>query len=339
MKPTSLMATERVTGLIVFVSLLAPLTATVPTGAWGQTAAASVATAESLYTAKEYPASAAAYRSAFAWAPGTAQDFYNAACSAALAGDTSTALAWLDSAVAKGWRNPGHLETDTDLSSLHVTAGWTTVTGRLRSIVDEIEKNYDKPLQKELIEIYEDDQGIRREFLAAVEKEGWKSPAADSLGKVMSARDSVNLVRIKAILDEKGWLGPGKVGGQASMTLFLVVQHADLVTQQKYLPMMREAAARGDAEKRNLALLEDRVALGEGRKQLYGSQIGVDDSTGKNYVLPLEDPDNVDARRARMDLGPMADYVKRWGIAWDPAQYKADQALRDQRKGTDGRKP
>jgi hypothetical protein len=117
-------------------------------------------------------------------------------------------------------------------------------------------------------------------------------------------------------------VGPGTVGGQANMTFFLVIQHADLATQQKYLPMMREAVARGDAEKPNLALLEDRVALGEGRKQLYGSQIGTDDSTGRNYVLPLEEPDNVDARRAEMGLGPLADYVKRWGIVWDPAEYK-----------------
>jgi hypothetical protein len=287
-----------------------------------QGSSGAISTAESLYTAKAYPASAASYRAAFALSPGKVPDYYNAACSAALAGDTSTALGWLDSAVAKGWTNLNHLETDTDLSSLHTTAGWTTVTGKLRSVVDEIEKNYDKPLQKELIAIYEADQGIRMEMMAVIEKEGWKSRAADSLGKIMAARDSVNLIRIKAILDEKGWVGPGTVGGQANMTFFLVIQHADLATQQKYLPMMREAVARGDAEKPNLALLEDRVALGEGRKQLYGSQIGTDDSTGRNYVLPLEEPDNVDARRAEMGLGPLADYVKRWGIVWDPAEYK-----------------
>jgi hypothetical protein len=320
--PAAVVATPAVVLLLTALLLIT-------VGARAQSPAAFISAAESLYTAKSYPASAASYHAAFALSPGRAPDYYNAACSAALSGDTSTALAWLDSAVAKGWKNLNHLETDTDLSSLHTTAGWTTVTGKLRSIVDEIEKNYDKPLQKELIAIYEDDQGIRREFLAAVEKDGWKSPAADSLGNIMSARDSVNLVRIKAILDEKGWVGPGKVGGQANMTLFLVIQHADLATQQKYLPMMREAVARGDAEKPNLALLEDRVALGEGRKQLYGSQIGTDDSTGKNYVLPLEDPDNVDARRAEMGLGPLAEYVKRWGIVWDPAEYKAEQAKRE----------
>lgn len=62
-----------------------------------------------------------------------------------------------------------------------------------------------------------------------------------------------------------------------------------------------------------LSLLEDRVALGEKRRQTYGSQIG-EDSAGTSYVLPLADPDNVDARRASAGLGPLADCVKRWGI-------------------------
>jgi len=288
-----------------------------------------IATADSLYNAKQYTASAASYRSAFALGPGTAPDYYNAACSAALAGDSSTALAWLDSAVARGWTNINHLETDPDLSALHATAGWTVLMERLRSIVAEIEKGYDKPLRAELLAIDEDDQGIRREFVAVVDSEGWKSPRADSLAKIMASRDSVNLVKVKAILDSLGWVGPKKVGAQANNTLFLVIQHSDLATQQRYLPMMLDAVARGDAARSNLALLEDRVALGEGRKQLYGSQIGVDDSTGKYFIRPLEDPDNVDARRAQMELGPLADYVKRWGIVWDPAQFKIEQARRE----------
>ncbi len=85
---------------------------------------------------------------------------------------------------------------------------------------------------------------------------------------------------------------------------------------------MREAVQQKKANASSLALLEDRVALGEGRKQVYGSQIGFDEPTGKMYVLPLEDPDHVDKRRATMGLGPLADYVKRWNITWDVEAYK-----------------
>jgi hypothetical protein len=55
---------------------------------------------------------------------------------------------------------------------------------------------------------------------------------------------------------------------------------------------------------------------------VYGSQIGQDNETNKNYVLPLEDPDNVDKRRAGAGLGPLADYVKRWDIIWNVEEYK-----------------
>jgi hypothetical protein len=68
--------------------------------------------------------------------------------------------------------------------------------------------------------------------------------------------------------------------------------------------------------------LEDRVAIGEGKQQIYGSQIGYDMKTNKTYVLPLIDPDNVDKRRAKVGLGLMSDYVKHWDMIWDVEEYK-----------------
>jgi hypothetical protein len=73
-----------------------------------------------------------------------------------------------------------------------------------------------------------------------------------------------------------------------------------------------------------LALLEDRINLGNGKRQIYGSQIGTNPETKLNYVLPLEDPDNVDKRRAEVGLEPLADYVIYWKIIWNVKQYKKD---------------
>lgn len=85
---------------------------------------------------------------------------------------------------------------------------------------------------------------------------------------------------------------------------------------------MREAVKNKKASGSSLALLEDRVALGEGKRQIFGSQIGRDTETGKYFVLPLEDPDNVDKKRAEVGLGLLADYVKRWQIEWNVEEYK-----------------
>lgn len=192
----------------------------------------------------------------------------------------------------------------------------------MQAIVDKREVNYDKPLQAKLLAIFDDDQQIRQQFIAAQKEFGYQSRQVDSLGKMMMFKDSINQIKVIEILDKHGWVGPDKVGGQANQTLFLVIQHADLATQQKYLPMMREAVKNKNANSNSLALLEDRVALREGRKQMYGSQIGYDDKTNKSYVLPLEDPDNVDKRRAEVGLGLLSDYVKRWDIIWDVEEYK-----------------
>jgi hypothetical protein len=70
-----------------------------------------------------------------------------------------------------------------------------------------------------------------------------------------------------------------------------------------------------------LALLEDRVALRTGHKQIYGSQI-TSNAAGENVVDALDDPENVDKRRAEVGLGPLADYVRRWNITWDPIAYQ-----------------
>ncbi len=78
--------------------------------------------------------------------------------------------------------------------------------------------------------------------------------------KIINEKDSINLIKIKKILDERGWLGADIIGNQGNSTLFLVIQHSDIETQEKYLPMMREAVKKGNANSSSLALLEDRVA-------------------------------------------------------------------------------
>ncbi len=182
--------------------------------------------------------------------------------------------------------------------------------------------NYDKPLKRELLKIWNEDQDIRQEWTEAWNKFGDGSPVVDSIIKRMRYTDSIHLVFITKILDEKGWVGKDKIGGLANNTFFVIIQHSDLKTQQKYLPMMRTAVKEGKTEARWLALLEDRVALGEGRKQIYGSQIYFNKKTNKSYVAPLDDPDNVDKRRKEVGLDPLSHYLKQMDLIWNLEEYK-----------------
>jgi hypothetical protein len=280
--------------------------------------------ADSCYRAKEYKLSVGYYDKAFKIEQKNTTDLYNASCSAALFKEDKKAFNWLNLAIDNGYENITHLQIDKDLEFLHDKKEWEKLITKFQKKLEVLEANYDKPLQKELLAIYADDQSIRFDFMKIYKEKGTGSKAVDSIGKIMMHRDSLNLIKVSKILDERGWVGKDVVGSQANQTLFLVIQHADLKSQQKYLPMMREAVKKGNANAGSLALMEDRVALREGHKQIYGSQIATNSITKKSFVSPLEDPDNVDKRRAEVGLGPIAEYAKKFDIVWDVEAYKKE---------------
>jgi hypothetical protein len=282
--------------------------------------------ADSLYQAKDYKNSALTYSSAFkanGW-KAMSDDRYNAACSWALSNVPDSAFFNLFR-IAKmmNYINYNHISTDTDLQSLYSDKRWDELLKIVKQNKEKAEANMNKPLMQKLDSIYTDDQKYRKQIGETETKYGRESKEIKELWSVIREKDSVNLIQVKVILDKYGWLGPDVIGPQGNNTLFLVIQHADQATQEKYLPMMREAVKKGNAQGSALALLEDRVALRQGKKQIYGSQIGRDE-TGAYYVSPLEDPDNVDKRRASVNLPPLADYTIKWNIKWDVEQYKKD---------------
>ncbi|GEO11061.1 DUF6624 domain-containing protein [Segetibacter aerophilus] len=283
--------------------------------------------ADSLYYLKDYKNAATTFSQAFraiGW-KGSQKDRYNAACSWALAGVADSAFYQLNNIVEKqNYTNYAHITSDPDLNSLHKDKRWAQLIARIKQNKDKAEANLNKPLVAQLDSIYIEDQKYRQQIDSIEKKYGWESKEMTAHWKIINEKDSINLIKVKNILDKHGWLGADVVGEQGNTTLFLVIQHSDRATQEKYLPMMRDAVKKGKARGSSLALLEDRVALSQGRRQLYGSQIGGDAATKTYYVLPLEDPDNVDKRRAEVGLQPLADYVRQWQIKWDVEQYKKD---------------
>ena len=293
-----------------------------------QSYASFVQEAEQFYDTKDYQQSAEKYKAAFDQIEGKAypNDRYNAACSYALAKDIDNSfyhLLRLANSMTK-FSNYDHLTSDTDLNILHKDKRWEELTAIVKANKVELEKDFDKPLVAMLDTIYQEDQSYRMQIDAIEKEHGRDSKEMQDHWTLINEKDSINLIKIKKILDERGWLGSNIVGRKGNSTLFLVIQHADMETQVKYLPMMREAVQLGNARASSLALLEDRVALKQGNRQIYGSQIGRDQETGDFYVSPLIDPENVDKRRAEVGLGPLADYVGHWDMTWDIEKHKAN---------------
>lgn len=280
--------------------------------------------ADSCYTKENYKLSVAYYEKAFKTEQKNSKNLYDAGCSAARAKENKKAFKWLNLAIDNGFENIAHMQIDNDLKSLHSDKKWKETIEKLQKKLAVTGANYDKVLEKQLAEIYTEDQEIRGEFMNVYKAPKPDKKKIDSIGKIMNRKDSINLIKVMKILDERGWLGKNVVGKQGNQTLFLVIQHADLQYQQKYLPMMREAVEIGNAEPGNLAYLEDRVALREGRPQIYGSQGAKNKKTNKMYISPMIDPDNVDKRRAEVGLGPIAEYAAKMNIEWDLETYKKE---------------
>lgn len=184
----------------------------------------------------------------------------------------------------------------------------------------------DKSIMAQLDTIHQEDQTYRlqlAEILAKSVREDSDNIKIITLSEIINEKDSINLLKIERILNEYGWLGADVVGEDGNKTLFLVIQHSDLETQLRYLPMMREAVKLGNANGKDFALLEDKIAVKQGKRQIYGSQIFKNYDTGESYVYPLIEPEKVNERRAEVGLEPIEDYVKKAiGMTWDVEKHK-----------------
>ncbi len=285
--------------------------------------------ADSLYQAKAYRQATEAYTQAFRanrWM-GFMPEMFGAARAWARVGNADSAFRKIDRLMTYGtYADKQKVPNEPAFAALRKDKRWNAPVTRRAAEAERLNHLYG-PLRTRLDSICLADQQYRLMVDSLGKKHGFESEQVKRLWSNMAAVDSVNLIKVKDILDRHGWLGVPEVGYQGNTTLFLVIQHADSATQVQYLPVMREAVKKGKAEANQLALLEDRVALRQGKKQIYGSQISRDPHTGAYSVQPLEDPDNVDKRRAAVGLPPLSEYVKHWGMTWNVEEHKKQQGM------------
>ena len=249
-----------------------------------------------------------------------AGSYYNAACSWARAGETDKAFRDLTRAADAGWENLTQLNTDTDLASLRADKRWPRLLKKVQATVTRAEATQNIPLKRELATIRESDQGPRRAMGPMQQRYKNGGPQLDSLYQQMKLQDIQNEARVKAIIAQYGWPSKSLVGAAGSSTAFLVLQHSNLATIQEYLPLIRQAATKGELGKSDLALMEDRVLIFQQKPQVYGSQVRSNATTGQMEFFPIADEAHVDERRATMGLGTLAEYGKMLNINYVPVK-------------------
>lgn len=178
---------------------------------------------------------------------------------------------------------------------------------------------FNYPLKKELEEIRHFDQFIRSEHRLPTEADCAGTVHYKS-GMSFLEVDSTNEERVKKIIAVHGYPGPEMVGTQQGNTVWLVLQHAPIEMQEQYFPLVENAMQAGQLSKGNWAYLVDRMHMNRGEKQIYGSQMRLSQDKMTYELYPLEDPLNVNKRRAEVGLGAIEDYISMWGVKFEPEE-------------------
>lgn len=188
-------------------------------------------------------------------------------------------------------------------------------------------------LKRELDSLYVLDQHYRE--LMALASTPRK---ADSLGAVFGVAgpqvvgyliplmlqvDSSNIRRISQILRRYGYPGKSLVGAPANEAAFYVIQHSNRIPQ--YLPVVKQAAQRGELPFRLYAMMLDRQLMYEGKEQVYGTQgrgftvknTATGQPEAKTIIWPIQDPAGVNQRRKTAGFDQtVEENAKRLGIPY-----------------------
>ncbi|MEE6169662.1 MULTISPECIES: DUF6624 domain-containing protein [unclassified Mycolicibacterium] len=157
-------------------------------------------------------------------------------------------------------------------------------------------------LSHALISLAQHDQQVLAELVAHGEL-----PSAEYHPQMQSVHEA-NASALRQVIDEHGWPGEQLVGAEAADAAWLIAQHAvsDVAFMSLCAENLRTAVNSGDAPGWQLAFLEDRIRILTGRNQFYGTQFDIADD-GTVTPLPIENPDTVDDRRARLGLNTVAE--------------------------------
>lgn len=303
---------------VLFVALL------IPGSGQGQTIESLVAQANAADDSAHYHAARKLFQQAYGVSGFDPTMLALASLSAAKGGEYPVAFDLLRRALREGFLRKdflAYVERDSAFASFRRQPQWPATLRDARGRMARL----DTTLQAELLQLAEQDQKNRAGIEAFIERVGRRSAQGDSATKAMTTADEPLMKRIREIISTSGWPRRDRVGDDGTHAAWLVVQHAPSDVQQSLLPLLRSAIVQGQARASDLALLEDRVRVAQGKLQRYGSQMRSSPTPGPPVLEPIEDETCVDRRRAAVGLEPLADNLRRFGVSYTPQEQRCKQ--------------
>jgi len=146
-----------------------------------------------------------------------------------------------------------------------------------------------------------------REQLRAMVKEEQDARLAFDQARI-EAEDAKNRPEVLRIFSRYGWVTNSLAGKDAAHDFWLLIQHQTPEIQRRLLPALEKAAEAGNAAMSDYAYLYDRVQVGLGKPQHWGTQTHCED--GKPVMAPVDDLAGLDARRKKLFMLPIGEYLK-----------------------------
>lgn len=118
-----------------------------------------------------------------------------------------------------------------------------------------------------IIELKNEDLELRDQLIK-------RGELGEGYHKEMEQLHNRNAKKLNDIMDIIGYPGIDKVGKEASEAAWLIIQHAigQPELMRKCVRLLKDAVDEQNADPKNLAYLSDRIAVFEGKPQLYGTQ-------------------------------------------------------------------
>ena len=190
------------------------------------------------------------------------------------------------------------------------------IVGKYPVLIFRREADMRAKIDSLLCDIGRKDQEVRAGWAKMVTGNATQEEAIEYALK-MEETDSTNLVVVSHILDCYGWLDG--LSQEANKAIFLVIDHSDLETMNRYQSLFHKAVEKGYISFGDLVTMEDRMLMNDGKPQKYGTQAYALGREGESiiYIWPVEEPEKLNERRADVGLSPIEDYleaVKQQGV-------------------------
>ncbi|MCU0444052.1 MAG: hypothetical protein MUE85_03985 [Microscillaceae bacterium] len=153
-----------------------------------------------------------------------------------------------------------------------------------------------KSIAENIIDLKNSDLALRNKLVQ-------NGQLSEGYNEEMKELHNRNAKILSDIIDTIGYPTIDKVGKEANEAAWLVIQHS--IGQPEFMKkcakLLEKAVSENKANPKSLAYLTDRIAVLEGKPQLYGTQFDWDEH-GNLSPNPFDDLTNVNERRKSIGL-------------------------------------